>query len=89
MRAEIAGVVVDGNALAGLLSELFDGDVTMLEGVCGGCGSRAPLADAVVEIDEAGAIVRCRGCTHTLATVLRDGDGVRLVFGMLGELRRS
>jgi DNA-directed RNA polymerase subunit RPC12/RpoP len=57
--------------------------------VCGGCGSAAPLAEAVVELDEVAAIVRCRTCTHTLLTVLRQGDGVRLVLGMLGELVRE
>ncbi|WP_106813850.1 DUF6510 family protein [Microbacterium timonense] len=89
MRAENAQSVVDGNAAAGLLWDVFGTDVTTLVGVCGGCGSAAPLAEAVVELDEVAAIVRCRTCTHTLLTVLRQGDGVRLVLGMLGELVRE
>jgi hypothetical protein len=88
MRAENAAVTVDGNALAGLMADVMDGDVTLLVGTCAGCGSAAPLAEAVVEIDEAAAIARCRSCTHTLLTVLRDDGGVRIVFGMLRELRR-
>ena len=31
---------------------------------------------------------RCRSCTHTLFTVLRDGDEMRLVLGMLHEIVR-
>lgn len=89
MRPEIASARVDGNAVAGLLSELFDGDVTVLVGVCGGCGSVASIAEAVVELDEAAAIVRCRSCTHTLFTVLRDGDAVKIRLGVLGELSRA
>lgn len=89
MRPEIASARVDGNAVAGLLSDLFDGDVTLLAGVCGGCGAVASLAEAVVELDETAAIARCRSCTHTLFTVLRDGDEVRLRFGALGELSRA
>jgi hypothetical protein len=89
MRAENAQSVVDGNAAAGLLWDVFGADVTALVGVCGGCGSAAPLAEAVVELDEVAAIVRCRTCKHTLLTVLRQGDGVRLVLGMLGELVRE
>jgi hypothetical protein len=88
MRAEIASAKVDGNAVAGLLSELFDGDVTVLRGVCDGCGAEAALAEAVVELDETAAIVRCRSCTHTLFTVMRDGDSVRVAFGMLRALSR-
>ena len=88
MRAENAASVVDGNAAAGMLWDVFGADVTALVGVCGGCGDASPLAEAVVEIDEMAAIVRCRSCTHTLFTVLRDGDGMRLVLGMLHEIVR-
>lgn len=88
MRADIAGVVVDGNALAGLLSDVFTDDVTTIIGICGGCESQAPLAEAIVEIDEVTAIVRCRGCSHTLFTVMRDENGVRLMIASLRALIR-
>lgn len=88
MRAENAASVVDGNAAAGVLWDVFDADVTALIAVCGGCHAGAPVAEAVVEIDETAAIVRCRTCTHTLFTVLRDDGGVRLVIGALHELVR-
>lgn len=88
MRAETAANVVDGNAAAGMLWDVFEVDVTALIGVCGGCGARAPVAETVVELDEAAAIVRCRSCTHTLFTVLREGDSVRLVLGTLHEIVR-
>ena len=45
------------------------------------------IAEAVVEIDEVAAIIRCRGCTHTLATVLHTAAGTRIVFGTLRELQ--
>ncbi|WP_260837984.1 DUF6510 family protein [Microbacterium sp. SLBN-146] len=77
---------VDGNAVAGLLAEIFVGDVTMLRGVCGECASVSTLAETDVELDAQAAIVRCRACTVTLFTVLRAGDGSRLVVGSLREL---
>lgn len=89
MRAENATHTVDGNAAAGMLWDVFGTDVTALVGVCGGCGASAPFAETVVEIDEVAAIVRCRSCTHTLFTVLRDGQGVRLVLGALHEITRE
>ncbi|MCW3494459.1 DUF6510 family protein [Microbacterium sp. SSM24] len=89
MRADNAMSTVDGNVLAGMLAGVLDGDATTLVGVCAGCGAAAALAETVVEIDETCAIVRCRSCTHTLLTVLRDGEGVRIVLGMLRELRRG
>ncbi|MGN6220149.1 MAG: DUF6510 family protein [Microbacterium sp.] len=89
MRAENATHTVDGNAAAGMLWDVFGTDVTALVGVCGGCGASAPFAETVVEIDEVAAIVRCRSCTHTLFTVLRDDQGVRLVLGALHEITRE
>jgi hypothetical protein len=88
MRAENAQNVVDGNAVAGMLWDVLGADVTGLIGVCGGCGASAPVAEAVVEIDDAAAIVRCRSCTHTLFTVLREGERVRVVLATLQELVR-
>lgn len=81
-------MIVDGNAVAGMLSDVLSGDATTLVGTCAGCGAVAFVAEAVVELDDVAAIIRCRTCTHTLLTVLQDGDGIRLVFGTLGELRR-
>jgi hypothetical protein len=87
MTAHDEPSIVDGNAAAGLLSEVFAGDPTIFVGTCRGCGAEAVLAEAVVEIDEAAAIIRCRSCTHTLLTVLREPAGLRLVVGTLRDLR--
>lgn len=88
MRRNISTATVDGNALAGVMVEVMDGDITQLIAMCGGCGAAAPVAETVVEIDETAAIVRCRSCTHTLMTVLVDTGGARMLFGSLRELRR-
>lgn len=89
MRAENATSVVDGNAIAGLLAEALEGDATTLVGVCRECGSRASLAQTLVELDDFAAIVRCRTCTHTLFTVLRQDGVLRLVIQSLRELQRQ
>ena len=88
MRAENARSVVDGNAAAGMLGDIFGGDVTTLVGVCGGCSSAVPLAETHVELDETAAIVRCRACTHTLFTTLHTPSGIRLVIGTLRAFER-
>ena len=80
-------MIVDGNVLAGVLSDLLASDATMMTGVCAGCGAEALLAEAVVEIDDVGAIARCRTCTRTLLTVLRTSTETRVIFGALRELR--
>lgn len=79
---------VDGNALAGLLGDVFAADVTMMIARCVGCGTVAPLAETIVELDDRCAIVMCRGCRHTLMTVLNEGHGasMSIVFGSLGSI---
>lgn len=77
---------VDGNAIAGQVLDILGIDVTALRGTCHGCGTAACLAEAVVELDETVAIVRCRSCTRTLFTVLHTEERPRLVFGSLGSL---
>ncbi|WP_396641333.1 DUF6510 family protein [Microbacterium sp.] len=80
---------VDGNVLAGALERLFGGEPTEMIAVCGACGSAAPIAEAWVEIDGAVAIVRCRSCTKTLATVMTGEDPPRMTFSALAELRAT
>ncbi|SBS74293.1 DUF6510 family protein [uncultured Microbacterium sp.] len=77
---------VDGNALAGLLADVFAGDMTMALLACGHCGQVGPLAAASVEDDGAAAIVRCRACTRTLLTVLRLDGRLSLRIGGLSRL---
>lgn len=65
---------VDGNALAGPLSEIFRADMTLAAGECRHCHDTTVLARALVEMDEAGFAVHCCECSHVLFTVIRTGD---------------
>ncbi len=50
---------LDGNVLAGPLSELFRQDMTIALGTCAGCGDVAALAQAMVYDLAPGWTVRC------------------------------
>ncbi|NQX10239.1 hypothetical protein HQQ80_01220 [Microbacteriaceae bacterium VKM Ac-2855] len=77
---------VDGNAVAGLLEQLLVGDATLMTGECSGCRARAPLAQAIVELDPEGAIVMCRTCSHTLFTVLTRAGVVQMEIAGLRSI---
>lgn len=77
---------LDGNALAGVLGDLFRVDMTLAIAECGSCGWSAPLATVVVEMDDAAAIARCPSCRRTLLTLLRTDAGTRLAFDGLSAL---
>jgi hypothetical protein len=53
---------VDGNALGGVLSEIFAADLTMATTTCAGCRGVAALAVLHVYLDAPGAVARCPGC---------------------------
>jgi hypothetical protein len=54
--------VLDGNALAGPLGEIFGIEVTSAIVACAGCGRRQAVAELVVFVSGMGWVARCRGC---------------------------
>lgn len=69
---------VDGNALAGPLSELFRDDMTTATARCAGCGDISMLAEAMVYDSAPGWAVRCHACGDVLLTLVRVGDKLRI-----------
>lgn len=64
---------VDGNAIAGVLEELFGRDVTLVTGTCSGCGSRREVG-ALHVYRAAGIVVRCPDCDNVLMRIVVGGD---------------
>jgi len=62
---------LDGNAIGGLLHEIFSTEMTTAEATCGHCGNTAQVAEAVVYVKAPGTVMRCRACTSVLAVVVR------------------
>ena len=66
---------VDGNALAGPLSELFETDMTSELGRCAHCGDVSPIGRALVYADAMGWVARCVGCDGVLLVICPGPDG--------------
>lgn len=77
---------LDGNAIVGTWADLFSVDPSVLILTCAHCGAAGPLGGTVVEDDGRCAIVRCRACTRTLLTLVREGDGVSVSIAALARL---
>jgi hypothetical protein len=60
---------LDGNAIAGLLYEVFGTEMTSAAVTCGSCGAAAAVAEGVVYLHLPGAVVRCRSCTALLMVI--------------------
>jgi hypothetical protein len=58
--------VLDGNAIGGMLIELFGTEMTVAVGTCGVCGSAGRVAEMAVYRATMGTVVRCRVCDNVL-----------------------
>ena len=58
--------VLDGNAIGGMLIELFGTEMTTTVGTCGVCGNAAQVAELAVYRSRLGTVVRCRVCVNVL-----------------------
>jgi len=67
--------VVDGNAIAGTLYNVFGSEMTTMSGVCANCGMTSRLAEMKVYPDAPGVIGRCPGCGNLLLAIV-DRRGV-------------
>ena len=62
---------VDGNAAAGILSELFVPDLTSARAKCAGCGMTRTIGALMVYAHGMGTVVRCPGCDRVVLRVAR------------------
>ncbi|HEY9229412.1 MAG TPA: DUF6510 family protein [Gemmatimonadaceae bacterium] len=61
---------LDGNAAAGLLSEIFAPDVTVARATCGGCGADHAVGELLDYGQEMGTILRCPDCNSAMMRVV-------------------
>ncbi|HSE08237.1 MAG TPA: DUF6510 family protein [Nocardioidaceae bacterium] len=77
---------LDGNALAGPLSEVFVAEVTTAVARCRGCGRATVVAELVVFGPDPGLVARCPGCSDVLLRVVRTPERMWLDLGGMASL---
>ena len=65
---------LDGNAAAGLLTEVVPFEMTMAQIRCAGCAAIGPVGTEMVYMDAPGMVMRCVHCESVLMTRVH-GDG--------------
>ena len=74
---------LDGNVLAGPMTDLFAFDPTKTPGQCQDCGDIATLGQAMVYGQPMGFVARCRNCDNVLVVIVeRDGQTVLSMRGL-------
>jgi Zn finger protein HypA/HybF involved in hydrogenase expression len=83
---------LDGNAIAGLLREIFTMEMTTAESTCAGCGKVNAVGSVDVYLNAPGAVVRCPACEQVLMRIVHGRDrywidltGIRCLEFRAGE----
>jgi uncharacterized protein DUF6510 len=74
-------LMLDGNAIGGLLQEVFAVEMTTAIGTCDACGAAEPVG-AMHVYRGAGVVLRCPQCGAVLATIV--GERSRMWIDMRG-----
>jgi hypothetical protein len=62
--------MLDGNAIAGELYDVFGAEMTTVAGVCASCGARHQLGEQRVYVRGPGTVVRCKSCTSIVLVLV-------------------
>ena len=80
---------LDGNAIGGLLIEVFGRDLTGSMGVCASCGARGDVATLDVYMRAPGIVGRCRSCEAVMLKIVRSESRIWLDLSGTGTLEIS
>ncbi|MDQ3875111.1 MAG: DUF6510 family protein [Actinomycetota bacterium] len=72
-------LMLDGNAVAGLLQEVFAVEMTTAIGTCATCGATEPVG-AIHVFRGAGIVMRCPHCDNALVKIVKSGTRVWIGF---------
>ena len=79
-------LMVDGNAVAGLLREVFAVEMTTAIAMCDKCGATDAVG-ALHVFRGAGVVMRCPHCDNVLLTLVIDDTRVSISFAGLRRLQ--
>ncbi|MEX2030449.1 MAG: DUF6510 family protein [Anaerolineales bacterium] len=71
-------LTLDGNAVAGLLHEVFGSEMTVAPAECHNCGKVSQLGETHAYTHAPGVILRCPGCQEVLLRIVRTPAGMHL-----------
>jgi predicted RNA-binding Zn-ribbon protein involved in translation (DUF1610 family) len=82
-------LVLDANAVAGDLEELFGIDLTVVVHRCAHCGNLGPMATLLAYVHGPGTVLRCSICREVVMRYVLSPSGARIDLRGAAELRFS
>ena len=79
-------LMLDGNAVAGLLQEVFAVEMTTATGTCAACGASEAVG-ALHVFRGAGIVMRCPHCDAALVSIVKDDTRMWINFQGMRSLQ--
>lgn len=64
-------LMVDGNAAAGMLMDVFSAEMTAAPAQCNACGKTGPIGALLVYMQNPGLVMRCPHCQSVVLRIVR------------------
>ena len=71
-------LMVDGNAVAGQLQQIFGRDMTTAMAKCAGCGRDAEMGALMAFTHAPGVVLRCPACQTAIARIMQTPSAIYL-----------
>ena len=71
-------LTLDGNALAGVLQEIFSLEMTASPTTCSYCGFKGEVGDLLAFVCSPGLVLRCPGCKSVILRIVQTPDAFYL-----------
>jgi uncharacterized Zn finger protein len=71
-------LVLDGNAAAGALAEIYGDDMTTVLAECASCGQVDPIGGLLAFVHAPGVVLRCTACATVVIRIVQTPKGTRV-----------
>jgi uncharacterized Zn finger protein len=71
-------LVLDGNAAAGALAEIYGDDVTTMLAECASCGNVDHVGELLAYVHAPGIVLRCSSCATVIVRIVQHPHGPRV-----------
>jgi uncharacterized Zn finger protein len=71
-------LVLDGNAAAGALAEIYGDDMTTVLAECASCGRVDPIGGLIAYVHAPGIVLRCTACSAVILRIVQTPTGARV-----------
>lgn len=71
-------LMLDGNAVGGLLNEIFSMEMTTGSAQCNNCGAHGELGSLLAFMHGSGVVLRCSVCKNTIMRIVQSPESIYL-----------